>query len=195
MTEKLLILDLDETLLFATTERFPRPADFVVGNYCVYRRPGLDAFLKFVFEHFRAAVWTSSTLSYAREIVRQILPEQTTLEFLWGRERCTQRVDLESREPYWVKDLKKVKKLGYNLDTVIMVDDSPEKLQRNYGNHVIVQPFQGETKDDELMFLSRYLLQLKESHNVRAVEKRSWRQRMAGNLLRNPLSNGQELEP
>ena len=171
MIEKLLILDLDETLVFGTTEKLSRPADMVVGNYCVYRRPGLTEFLDFAFELFRAAVWTSSTLPYATEIVKQILPEQATLEFLWGRERCTRRVDLESRESYWIKDLKKVKKLGYNLDNVIMVDDSPEKLERNYGNHIIVRPFEGETSDDEL--------QLKDLPNVRAVEKRSWRQRMA----------------
>jgi TFIIF-interacting CTD phosphatase-like protein len=148
MTHKLLILDLDETLLFATTERLSQPPDFFVGDFCVYRRPGLSAFLTFAFEHFRVAVWTSSTLSYAQEIIAQVLPEQKTLEFLWARERCTQRLDLESRESYWVKDLRKVKKLGYNLDSVIMLDDSREKLERNYGNHVLVQPFQGDIKDD-----------------------------------------------
>jgi RNA polymerase II subunit A small phosphatase-like protein len=182
MREKLLILDLDETLVFGTTEGLPRPADMVVGKYHIYRRPGVDGFLNFSFEHFRVAVWTSSTLPYATEIVKQILPENATLEFLWGRERCTRRVDLESRESYWIKDLKKVKKLGYNLESVIMVDDSPEKLERNYGNHVIIRPFQGETDDNELMYLSRYLLRLKELPSVRAVEKRSWRKRMIDDL-------------
>jgi len=41
----LLILDLDETLIYATETALDRPADFSVYGYHVYRRPHLDAFL------------------------------------------------------------------------------------------------------------------------------------------------------
>ena len=42
---KLLILDLDETLIFATERPLTREADFRVGPYHVYGRPGLADFL------------------------------------------------------------------------------------------------------------------------------------------------------
>ena len=56
---KLLILDLDETLVFSTTTPLGRPPDVVVGEYLVYRRPGLEAFLQTVSKQFTLAVWTS----------------------------------------------------------------------------------------------------------------------------------------
>jgi len=42
---KLLILDLDETLIFATERPLTREADFRIGPYHVYRRPDLADFL------------------------------------------------------------------------------------------------------------------------------------------------------
>lgn len=42
---KLLILDLDGTLIFATERPLTREADFRVGPYPVYGRPGLPDFL------------------------------------------------------------------------------------------------------------------------------------------------------
>ncbi|MEZ4339254.1 MAG: NIF family HAD-type phosphatase [Sandaracinaceae bacterium] len=45
--DKLLVLDLDETLVFATERPLSdREAHFRRFGYHVYRRPGLDAFLE-----------------------------------------------------------------------------------------------------------------------------------------------------
>ena len=59
-----------------------------------------------------------------------------------------------------------------------MVDDSPEKLERNYGNHVWIRPFEGDPSDGELPRLGRYLEAIRGSENYRALEKRSWWTRM-----------------
>jgi carboxy-terminal domain RNA polymerase II polypeptide A small phosphatase len=56
-----------------------------------------------------------------------------------------------------------------------MVDDSPEKHTRNYGNLVRVAPFTGDPADTELASLARYLRQLATQPNVRCIEKRGWR--------------------
>lgn len=58
---KLLILDLDETLIHGTEHPLERSPDFVVGPYAVYKRPGLSDFLCRMSESFDLAVWTSST--------------------------------------------------------------------------------------------------------------------------------------
>ena len=71
--------------------------------------------------------------------------------------------------------MKKVKKLRYDLDNVLVIDDSPEKLQRNYGNHILVIPFTGNQKDTELKELSIFLDKLKNLESVRSIEKRNWR--------------------
>jgi hypothetical protein len=76
------------------------------------------------------------------------------------------------------KPLRKLKRRGYNLARLLFVDDSPEKHTRNYGNLVQIAPFRGNQDDDELAVLVRYLKQLSTEQDVRAIEKRQWRERM-----------------
>lgn len=174
----LLILDLDETVVFASRTRFGRLPDFELGEYFVYRRPGLDEFIAYAARQFQIAVWTSSGSEYAQSVVRQIFPDPGILQFVWSRERCTIRLDPETREEYHVKDLKKVKKLGHALEQTLIVDDSPEKIERSYGNHIRVAAYDGSPDDNELLLLMRYLDRIKDVPNVRRVEKRTWRQQV-----------------
>jgi TFIIF-interacting CTD phosphatase-like protein len=175
MSRHLLILDLDETLIYAAEEPLDRMHDFAVGRYSCYRRPGLQSFLKTCDALFELAVWSSSTTLYADAVVSQIFLPDVQLAFLWARERCTLRLRPEAAEDSWLKNLKKVKRKGYSLDQVLVVDDSPEKLARNYGNLITVQPFVGSPDDEELMLLRQYLPSLASVKNVRAIEKRDWR--------------------
>ena len=170
----LLILDLDETLVYSIEQPLDREPDFVAGPYSVYQRPSVHAFIDEVAAVFRLAVWTSSSTSYAGTIAARLFASQH-LELFWSREQCTQRHDPETREHHWIKDLRKVKRKGYDLARVLMVDDSPEKMVRNYGNHIRVAPFFGDPADDELPRLAEYLASLASCPNVRCVDKRGWR--------------------
>jgi TFIIF-interacting CTD phosphatase-like protein len=172
---KLLILDLDETLLFATENPLARPEAFRVGPYYVYLRPHVEPFLEWCASQFQVAVWTASSEDYAEAVVRRVFGSLDSIEFLWARRRCTRRCDLETRDQYWVKDLKKVRKQGYRLEQVIVVDDTSRKHERNYGNLVLVRRWEGREEDDELLHLRVYLETLVNVENVRAVEKRGWR--------------------
>lgn len=174
---KLLILDLDETLIHASPVPLARPADFCAGPWHVYRRPGLDEFLALCTAHFDLAIWTSSSALYATAIIDMMVPPALQWQFVWSRERCTRRFDAETWEYEWLKDLKKVKKRGYDLAHVLMVDDTPEKLARHYGNLIRVEPFTGNENDDELPRLGCYLQRLVAVDNVRQLEKRFWRDR------------------
>ncbi len=57
-----------------------------------------------------------------------------------------------------------------------MIDDTPEKLERNYGNHVRIRPFEGQADDTELRDLIPFLNWLCSVEDLRSVEKRNWRQ-------------------
>ena len=171
---KLLILDLDETLVFSTREPIDREPDFmVVGCYHAYKRPYLNNFLDYCFTRFRVAVWTSSSEDYAEAVVENVFEQKPF--FLWARGRCTLRVDPETREYYWVKNLQKLKRKGYRLESILIIDDSPEKLQKNYGNHIRISPYFGRTDDDELLLLMQYLEMIRDCDNVRNLEKRDWK--------------------
>lgn len=175
MATKLLILDLDETLVFATKRKLSRVEDFRVGSYFVYQRPDLRSFLKFVFDYFKVAVWTSSSTAYADEVVSAIFENLEKLQFVWTQKRCTWRSDPDSGKGHWIKDLKKVRRLGFSLESIVVIDDSPEKLKRSYGNFICVTPFRGDALDQELRKLQAYLHWLKDAPNVRLIKKRNWR--------------------
>ncbi|RZK15941.1 MAG: phosphoprotein phosphatase [Hymenobacter sp.] len=184
----LLILDLDETLIHASATKIREEADFQVLHYFVYKRPGLAAFLNSCAQHFKLAIWSSASDDYVQAVVEQILPPSITLEFIWGRSRCTPfatpQIDeygyynLDGTSSYeYAKRLKKVRRRGFSLSQTLIVDDTPAKVQQNYGNAIYIKPYLGSTEDEELSYLLPYLLTLKNEENFRIIEKRHWRQR------------------
>lgn len=177
----LLILDLDETLIYATEEPLEWEADFRVGHYHVYQRPFLQEFIRGVREEYQLAVWSSATDDYVEDMVHHIFGEEPGLEFAWGRSRCTYRRNLQfedfrdtEQDHHYLKPLKKVRRRGYVLERILVVDDTQQKLKRNYGNAIYVREYRGNPEDRELELLLEYLKQLKEAVNVRKVEKRGW---------------------
>lgn len=174
MDQLLLVLDLDETLVHAADERLSRPPDFDSYKYAVYKRPHLDPFLDAILQRYRVGIWTSSGRLYAEDVVSKLL-DPNRLEFLWCAERTTLRFNHETRASDPVKKLRKLRRKGYALERIIVVDDSPEKHVLNYGNLVQVRPYEGSSQDDELVVLLRYLRQVESHPNVRSIEKRWWR--------------------
>ena len=181
--QQLLVLDLDETLVFASESPLARPADFMANQYHVYRRPHLEAFLESVSKHFRLAVWSSANDAYVERIVKGVFPSDIPLEFVWGRSRATlRRASTEEGFPAeagshlnYRKPLSKLKKLGWRLENILILDDTPAKSAQNYGNAIYPTVWNGDEEDVELQLLARYLPTLSCVENVRTVEKRNWR--------------------
>jgi RNA polymerase II subunit A small phosphatase-like protein len=173
----LLILDVDETLIFSAERPLEREPDFRLGPYFVYRRPYLEEFLRTCAQHFQLALWTSASAAYLEAVVEAAWPSELSTTFAWSRNRCVQRFDPERFDFYFVKDLKKVKRKGFDLRRVLIVEDTPQKVERNYGNAVYLRPFFGDANDQELVLLSQYLLSIRNAEDVRSIEKRGWRTR------------------
>nr|WP_253899492.1 HAD family hydrolase [Corallococcus carmarthensis] len=183
-----MILDLDETLVHASEKPLTREADFQVLGHFVHLRPNLEPFLRECASRFRLAIWSAGTDPYVAAIVKRIVPPELELDFVWGRSRCTYALDRASvqRDGYldphahydWVKKLRKLKRRGYQLERVLMVDDSPAKCVHNHGNAIYVREYEGQAHDTELLDLGRYLATLAGVENVRCIEKRNWRKQL-----------------
>lgn len=182
----LLILDLDETLIHGTERPLESKEAFKVFHFYIYLRPFLSIFLEEIKDDFLIAVWSSASDDYVKAVVANIFPEDYPLEFVWGRKRCSYRSKCFSENygrylddyetPYfYLKSLQKVKRQGFGLERILIVDDSPEKTQNNYGNAICPAEFTGDLEDDELLYLLKYLRTLKDKKNVRTIEKRGWR--------------------
>ena len=137
-------------------------------------------------DEFLIAIWSSASDDYVKEVVKNIFPTNIQLEFVWGRSRATYRrwlntddygyfVGNPQNHYHYTKPLKKVRRNGYNLNRILIVDDTPRKCMHNYGNAIYPTEYLGAENDDELKYLSLYLSTLKEKDNVRKIEKRGWR--------------------
>lgn len=176
---KLLVLDLDETLIHATENPLSYDADFRIGPYHVYRRPHLDEFIASVTTAFDVGVWTASGESYAAQVTARIFPD-SRLKFVWASRRCTVVRDWTTGDYMTSKNLNKLKRRGYALEHIIAIDDTPSKYARSYGNLITVEEFVGDRADRELPALARYLQTLAQVPNVRSLEKRRWRPLVGG---------------
>ncbi|MCP4217640.1 MAG: HAD family hydrolase [bacterium] len=171
---KLLILDIDETLIHGTETPLPSPCDFKAGGYWVYKRPHLEDFLAYCFANWDVAFWTSADESYASIILENILAAHQIPAFTWTKEKCTLKYNPDTGQYYHLKNLKKVKKKGFSLESVLMVDDIRENLCLNYGNLLLISKFEGKT-DDELKYLTAYLKKAEAFTDIRKKEKRGWK--------------------
>lgn len=171
----MLVLDIDETLIYSTLEKLDREPDFVLGPYFVYKRPGVDKFLETCLDWFEVGIWSSATADYAEEIIENLAADSSRVSFLWSRGRCTPGFDYEALGQYYLKDIKKLKNKGYKVEKIIVIEDSWKAVERNYSNAIIVREYRGQANDDELLKLLSYLEKLGKAENVRTIEKRNWR--------------------
>lgn len=181
MDKPLVIFDVDQTLIYASKKSLNRNPDFEVFNYVVYKRPNLDEFINRLNKSYDIAIWSSAGNDYVNSIINQ-LDLNIKIQFIWGRNEATQKRQLNDyyetgndTEYYYVKPLKKVKRNGYNLERILIIDDSPHKFKLNYGNAIYPKPYKGEPEDSELLKLIDYLVSIKDEPNFRKIEKRNWR--------------------
>ncbi|WP_051057609.1 HAD family hydrolase [Herbaspirillum huttiense] len=160
MPIKLVIFDLDETLVHARLEPLSRPADLRFEDYFIYIRPYAADLVRFASTKFSIAVWSSANPDYVEFITSALFGAQYPLLFRWDVQKCVQKVDSRTNGYVYIKDLRKVMKHGYQVEEILIVDDSPEKIQRQPRSHLVVEPFHGDRQDQELRTVITTLAQL-----------------------------------
>jgi hypothetical protein len=142
---------------FGLTRHHRKPDFEIPGGYVVFERPGVREFLASCLERFRdVGIWTAGTHAYAHEVLPNLCNTED-FTFVWGRDRCSRSVDPESREQFWIKDIRKLQRLGYAKESLLFVEDTARNLIRSYGNLIHVRGWYGDPEDDELPRLFRYL--------------------------------------
>ena len=185
----LLMLDLDETLIHASFSQLGRRPDFTFYDYYVYRRPYLDEFLAECSIYYDLGVWSSASGDYVRQVVQRILPPSISPCLVWDRSHCVKKIESRmlwesSLNISYLKDLnkksvkKRLKELAFPRSKILIVDDNPPALRRNYGNAIYVREFGGDENDQELLLLKTYLKTLRGAEDVRTIEKRYWREQV-----------------
>jgi len=148
---RLIVFDLDETLVHATELPLSSPAAFQVEPYFVYVRPFASELIKFCASYFEVAVWSSASEHYVETVTEKLFGTSCPVAFSWAVSKCVQKVDPRSNSYVYIKDLRKALKHGYAADEIIMIDDSVEKLQRQPARHLCLSAFTGDPLDRELL--------------------------------------------
>lgn len=170
----LIILDLDSTLI--THSIFPKvmmpdvvinnPAEIGVlpypGKLYIYKRPYLDQFLQFCFQHFYVGLWTAAEPSWMNLMLDTVLaPYADKFLFTWNRNQTDIRFGWF---PMFTKPLTKVwaRFPQFNQANTLIIDDY-QNVTDNECCQLTIKPFTPRDLDDfELLKVScvlRVLLQ------------------------------------
>jgi len=166
--KKVLVLDLDETLVHSTFEPVENP-DLVLPvriQGMTYRinviiRPGAEEFLARVKGLFEVVVFTASLAEYAEPLV-QILDPTHSVSSLLYRQHCTPMNGI------YVKDLSLI---GRDMKDIILVDNSPNSFLFQPENAYHIKNFFDDKSDRELMRLAEFLDNIMKVSDVRPIEE------------------------
>ncbi|KAJ3058201.1 Nuclear envelope morphology protein 1, partial [Podochytrium sp. JEL0797] len=127
---KTLVLDLDETLVHSTSMG-SRHHDHIIEVmvdkhvclYYVYKRPGVDAFLKKVAEWYKVVIFTASMPEYADPVIDWLDKDRSLISRRYFRQSCSMH-----ENGHFSKDLSIV---DANLANVVLLDNSPVSFASN----------------------------------------------------------------
>lgn len=145
---KLLVLDLDETLIHSSF-KYVRKADFVIPvqidaqyhNIYVIKRPGVDEFMRRVGELYEIVVFTASVSKYADPLLDQLDIHNVVHHRLF-RESCY------NHNGNFVKHLGV---LGRPMEDVIIIDNTPTSYIFHPQHAVPVSSWFSDAHDNELL--------------------------------------------
>lgn len=144
-----IVMDLDETLIYAREGP-------------LYARPGLDDLLKYLKEHCEAIVWTAGVKAYAQAVVRNIDTKYEAISHTVYRHR-----KWFTGQAGYNKDLTL---LGRNLDTTLIIENTPDCVRGNETNGILVADYEGgELADNTLPAILALITDLVERHQKEGI--------------------------
>jgi len=167
--KRVLILDLDETLVHSTVYRPALHRRFrgitisshgQVHTFYVFKRPYVEHFLEQVQKYYDLYIFTASIQSYADPVIDTIFPKKYFVGRIY-REACV------LTQGNYVKDLTLLG--GTDLSNTILVDNSPVSYSRNEDNAVPISNFMGSSFDNALLNLVPFLEALAFVKDVRSI--------------------------
>ncbi|XP_068322438.1 uncharacterized protein [Pyrus communis] len=164
LEKRIVLLDLDETLVHSVTGPPPKKFDFVVRprirgkimTFYVVKRPGVDEFLEKLGNKYEVVVFTAGLREYAT-LVLDRLDRKRVISHRLYRDTCT---EVNGR---FVKDLSG---LGRDLSRLVIVDDNPNAYCFQPENAVPIRPFVDDVADREL----RRVLEFFEDEETRSCD-------------------------
>lgn len=163
---KLLVLDLDETLVHTFLENPPADCEKVtivykdvLEKHIYFKvRPFCREFLENMSRHFDLCVFTASSAAYANAVIDYLDPEGQLFKARYFNSSCTKV------NQYIIKDLRILKR---DLSDVVIVDNTALCFGFQMDNGVPIVCYTGQDNDQELRLISDFLVHISGFHDVR----------------------------
>ena len=160
--KKTLLLDLDNTLIYAIEEAKHTSPKSPKYNIPMYRteihnisyviRPGLMSFLKEMRKYYEMWIYTAGETEYAKDILNSIDPKHEYLLGALTRKNCiqltaTDKTTEESRL-FTIKSVKLIQ--NRKSKDIVVIDDTLHVWAEDLSNILPIPSFKGSQKDSEL---------------------------------------------
>lgn len=175
---KLLLLDLDETLVHCVKKPNPlRPpmvkVDITTPNGNVIKdvgfniRPQCHKLLNEMNKHYEVCVFTASTPQYADSIINYLDPTGTLIQHRFYRNQC---VKTEGNE--YIKDLRVFKNV--DLKNILLVDNAVYSFGQQLDNGIPIASFKEDPDDCEFDYLIPHLEACAQYDDVRDYNRQKF---------------------
>ncbi|XP_067826732.1 CTD nuclear envelope phosphatase 1-like isoform X1 [Heptranchias perlo] len=182
MKRKILVLDLDETLIHShhdgvlkPTVRPGTPPDFMLKvlvdrhpiRFFVHKRPHVDFFLEVASQWYELVIFTASMEIYGAAVADKLDNNKKILNRRFYRQHCT--LELGS----YVKDLAAIHS---DLSSIVILDNSPSAYRGHPDNAIPIKSWFSDPGDTALLNLLPMLDALRFTSDVRSVLSRNLHQ-------------------
>lgn len=153
--QKVVVFDLDETLVHCLEDFEPDGVDHVITiefpdgevvDAGLNIRPYAYETLKAANENFQVVVFTASHQSYADAVLDFLDPNHELIQKRLYRDHC-----VETQEGIFIKDLRVI--TNRDLKDVLLVDNAAYSFGYQVDNGIPIIPFYNDKNDRELMHL------------------------------------------
>ncbi|XP_063236559.1 CTD nuclear envelope phosphatase 1 homolog isoform X1 [Bacillus rossius redtenbacheri] len=177
---KVLVLDLDETLIHSHHDGIVRPspikagipADFILKvtidrhpvRFFVHKRPHVDLFLDIVSQWYELVVFTASMEIYGASVADRLDNDRGILRRRYYRQHCTPEMGS------YTKDLSAI---CADLSSIFILDNSPGAYRAYPDNAIPIKSWTSDPTDTALLNLLPVLDALRFTQDVRSVLSRN----------------------
>ena len=137
-----LVLDIDETISHTMRLSF--------GNYFLLR-PGVIHLIRKLYHFFEIDIFTAAIKRYADNIVNKLDPNNTYVNYRFYREHCIYE---------GTKTVKKLVRIGRELNKIIFVDNIKYNAKYNMENLYHVSSWKDDVYDQEMVKLQDLLIDI-----------------------------------
>ena len=169
--KRIAIFDLDETLMHRNLQNIEKSEKIVtihlpshkIVKVGVNLRPHLYQSLRKIRSKYYLIAYTASQQAYGDAVLNLIDPNSDIFSMRLFRHNCRQ-IKIEEQTVY-VKDLRILK--GIDLKDVVIIDNSILSFAYQLENGIPIVPYYEGKEDDELIFLSSFLINISNEKDLR----------------------------